>query len=106
MNHSRIAAEVLRFRFGTLDDHAGARRGLPFDVDEAAEVVVACGDPGVDRALRMVGEAWQAAGLDPGAIDHRWAPGDAARLRTVGGAALLDAVDDLVAGLSRCRTHT
>ena len=71
----------------------------------AAEIVVACGDPGVDRALRVVGETWRAAGLSPGAIDHRWSAGDVARMRNVGGSALLDAIDDLVAGLTRCRSR-
>ena len=35
MNHTRIAAEVLRFRLGTLDKGIG----VPFDLDEAAEIV-------------------------------------------------------------------
>lgn len=101
MNHTRIAAEVLRFRLDTLEQASGTT----FDLIEAAEIVVACGDPGVDRALRVVGETWRAAGLSPGAIDHRWSAGDVARMRNVGGSALLDAIDDLVAGLTRCRSR-
>lgn len=101
MNHTRIAAEVLRFRLGTLDKGIG----VPFDLDEAAEIVVACGDPGADQALRVVGETWRAAGLPPTAIDHQWSAGDIARMRNVGGATLIDAIDELVAGLARCRSR-
>ncbi|MEE3275997.1 MAG: hypothetical protein VX240_07250 [Actinomycetota bacterium] len=101
MNHTRIAAEVLRFRLDTLSGHTD----VPFDLHEAAEVVVACGDPGVDRALRVVGETWRTAGLAPAAIDHPWSAGEIDRMRNVGGATLLDAVDELVAGLARCRSR-
>ena len=101
MNHTRIAAEVLRFRLGTLDKSVV----VPFDLNEAAEIVIACGDPGADRALRVVGETWRAAGLSPTAIDHQWSAGDIARLRNVGGTTLLDAIDELVAGLARCRSR-
>ena len=73
------------------------------DPEEAGAILVACGDPGVDHALRMVGQTWQQAGLIPETIEQPWAAGDAARLRSVGGTALLDALDDLVSGISRCR---
>ena len=55
------------------------------------------------RSLRMLGQTWQQAGLVPEAIDLPWSAGDAARLRSVGGTALLDALDELVTGVSRCR---
>jgi hypothetical protein len=51
----------------------------------------------------MVGHTWVQAGLVPESIDHPWSAGDAARLRSVGGTALLDALDELVTGVSRCR---
>ena len=103
MNHTRIAAEALRFRLGTLTQVGGPSTVL--DVEEAAELVVACADPGVDRALRLVGETWHAAGLPTNAIAQPWTPGATARLRNVGGGNLLDALDDLVTGIGRCQVR-
>ena len=101
MNHARIASEALRFRLGTFSTPIGGSPAL--DPEEAGAILVACGDPGVDHALRMVGQTWQQAGLIPETIEQPWSAGDAARMRSVGGAALLDALDDLVSGISRCR---
>ena len=70
MNHARIATEALRFRMGTFSAQADSPPGL--NADEAGELLVACGDPGVDHALRMVGETWCEAGLTPDHIDHPW----------------------------------
>ena len=101
MNHARIATEALRFRLGTFSARVDSPPGL--NADEAGALLVACGDPGVDHALRMVGETWCQAGLTPDHIDHPWTAGEAARLRSVGGSALLDALDELVTGVTRCR---
>jgi len=102
MNHARIAAEALRFRLGTLSEPSG--NGNPaVDTSEAGEILAACGDPGVDSALRMLGDTWRAAGLEPTTIDRPWTAGDTARLRTVGGVKLFDTLDQLVTGVSRCR---
>ena len=101
MNHARIATEALRFRLGTLTTRAEGAHGL--DPVEAGDILITCGDPGVDQALRMLGQTWMQAGLVPESIDHPWSAGDAARLRSVGGTALLDALDELVTGVSRCR---
>ena len=84
MNHARIAMEALRFRLGTLP--SAARH-----------------TPGVDRAIRVLGETWQAAGLPPTGIDKPWTAGEAARLRSAGGVELLDTLDELVTGITRCR---
>ena len=101
MNHARIATEALRFRLGTLITRAEGPQGL--DPVKACDILVTCGDPGVDQALRMVGQTWMQAGLVPESIDLPWSAGDSARLRSVGGTALLDALDELVTGVSRCR---
>ena len=109
MNHARIAAEALRFRLGTFasgtaDQGNGATpHDSGFNATEAGEILAACGDPGVDSALRLLGETWQAAGLPVSTMDRPWSAGDAARLRTVGGVRLLDTLDELVTGVSRCR---
>ena len=73
--------------------------------EEAGALLVSCCDPGVDHALRLVGETWTQAGLALEQIDHPWSAGDVARLRSVGGTRLLDALDELVTGVSRCRVH-
>ena len=101
MNHARIATEALRFRLGTLATRGEGPQGLK--PEEAGDILVTCGDQGVDQALRMLGQTWQQAGLMLEAIDLPWSAGDAARLRAVGGTALLDALDELVTGVSRCR---
>ncbi|HCV34622.1 MAG TPA: hypothetical protein DGF10_08135 [Acidimicrobiaceae bacterium] len=103
MNHARIATEALRFRMGTFS--AGSESPPILDPDEAGAILVACCDPGVDHALRLVGETWFQAGLSPEQIDHPWSPVDVARLRSVGGTRLLDALDELVTGVSRCRVR-
>ncbi len=102
MNHARIAAEALRFRLGTLSESNGDDTS-PVDTSEAGEILAACGDPRVDSALRMLGDTWREAGLEPTTIDRPWTAGDTARLRTVGGMQLLDTLDQLVTGVSRCR---
>ncbi|HJL83694.1 MAG TPA: hypothetical protein QGF43_07315, partial [Acidimicrobiales bacterium] len=81
MNHARIAAEALRFRLGTLSEpnHNGSP---PVDTSEAGEILAACGDPGVDSALRMLGDTWRAAGLEPTTIDRPRTAGGTARLPT------------------------
>ncbi len=101
MNHARIAMEALRFRLGTLPSAARHTPGV--DPEEAGRLLAACGDPGVDRAIRVLGETWQAAGLPPAGIDKPWTAGEAARLRSAGGVELLDTLDELVTGITRCR---
>ncbi|MEE2767625.1 MAG: hypothetical protein VX833_00230 [Actinomycetota bacterium] len=101
MNHALIAKEALRFRLGTLP--LGASKTPALDTEEAGQLLAACGDPEVDRALRVLGETWQAAGLPSAGIDRPWTAGEAARLRSAGGAKLLDTLDELVTGITRCR---
>ena len=93
--------EALRFRLGTLPSVARHTPGV--DPEEAGRPLAACGDPGVDRAIRVLGETWQAAGLPPTGIDKPWTAGEAARLRSAGGVELLDTLDELVTGITRCR---
>ena len=101
INHARIASEALRFRLGTFSTPVDGPPAV--DPEEAGAILGACGDPGVDHALRMVGQTWQQAGLIPEPSEQPWAAGDAARMRSVGGTALLDALDDLVSGISSSR---
>ena len=93
--------EALRFRLGTLPSTARNNPGV--DPEEAGRLLAACGDPGVDRAIRVLGETWHAAGLPSTGIDTPWTAGEAARLRSAGGGELLDTLDELVTGITRCR---
>jgi hypothetical protein len=59
MHHGQLTLEALRFRLDTLQPENPGR----FDIEQAADVAVASGDPVIDRALRIIGEAWLDAGL-------------------------------------------
>ncbi len=99
MNHARIAAAALRFRQETLQQTlVDSRR---FDVERAAACAVGCGDPEIDAAIRRLGTAWRRAGLDPVRMCEPWCEADARRLLASGGAAVIDALDDIVRGVTR-----
>ena len=101
MNHARIASEALRFRLGTFSTPVGGPPAV--DPEEAGAILVACGDPGVDHALRMVGQTWQQAGLIPETIEQPWSAGDAALMLFVGGTALLRSEERCVGKACRSR---
>jgi hypothetical protein len=98
VNHAKIAAEALRFRMATLQDPIVDP--TRFDIDGAAAFAVTCGDPTVDSAIRRLGTAWVRAGLDPVDICLPWRDADARRLLRSGGPDLIDALDDIVRGIS------
>ena len=104
MNHARIAAEALRFRMATLQDTLVDPRR--FDIDRAAACAVGCGDPDIDAAIRRLGTAWVRAGLEPERMCEPWRSGDADRLLHCGGTAVIDALDDIVRGVSRQAVFT
>lgn len=94
MNHSRIAAEAIRFRITTI------RRPLvdseTIDVEAMAAASVAAGVPEVDASLRQIATAWRQAGFDIEALGRPWT-GEAAeffRSRPE----LIDAIDLIVTG--------
>lgn len=98
MNHAKIAAEALRFRMRTLQ-HPLVDPDR-FDVEAAAAVAVSCGDPLIDSAMRRLGAAWRRAGLSPDRISEPWHDADANRLLDICGSSVIDALDDIVRGLS------
>jgi hypothetical protein len=98
LSHAKIAAEALRFRMRTLPETlADPAR---FDIDGAATFAVTCGDPMIDGALRRLGTAWRRAGLDLAKMDQPWRDNDARRLLSTGGTDVIDALDDILRGLS------
>jgi hypothetical protein len=99
VNHARIAAAALRFRHETLQQTLVDPNR--FDVERAAACAVGCGDPEIDAAIRRLGTAWCRAGLDPARMCEPWCEPDARRLLATGGAAVIDALDDIVRGVTR-----
>jgi hypothetical protein len=98
VNHARIAAEALRFRMRTLPGSLVDPER--FDVDGAADFAVSCGDPTIDAAMRRLGTAWRRAGLDPEQMSQPWREDHARRLLSSGGTDVIDALDDIVRGIS------
>ncbi len=103
MNHAQIAKEALNMRLATLPSNVA--HGLLLDTRKAGELLAACGDSGVDRAIRNLGDAWQNAGLPPESIEKPWTEEQIEDLISVGGNELLDILDELVNGITRCKIH-
>ena len=97
MNHTRIAAEAIRFRISTI------RRPLvsseTIDVDAMAAAAVAAASPEVDSALRVIATAWQRAGFDPEELSEPWRGEQAEYFRSR--PELIDLIDVIVRGASR-----
>lgn len=93
MNHTRIAAEALRYRLNLV------RRPLvddtEWDLDQMASQSVTAADPRVDSAIRRVATAWTRAGLRPESLCEPWA-GDEVDALFQGCPELVDALDDIV----------
>ena len=103
MNHAQIAKEALNMRLATLPSNVA--NGLLLDTGKAGELLAACGDSGVDKAIRNLGDTWQNAGLPPESIEKPWTEEQIEDLISVGGNELLDILDELVNGISRCKIH-
>ena len=103
MNHAQIAKEALNMRLATLSSNVA--NGLLLDTRKAGELLAACGDPGVDKAIRNLGDTWQEAGLPPESIEKPWTEEQIKDLVSVGGNELLDILDELVKGITRCKIH-
>ena len=94
MNHTRIAAEAIRFRISTI------RRPLvsneTVDVDAMATAAITAASPEVDAALRIVATAWQRAGFEPEALVQPWRGEQAEYFRSRPN--LIDTIDVIVRG--------
>ncbi len=94
MNHTRIAAEAIRFRISTI------RRPLvdseAVDVEAMASAAVTAATPEVDQALRILATEWQRAGFEPEALVRPWQGEQAEYLRSRPD--LIDAIDVIVRG--------
>ena len=103
MNHAQIAKEALNMRLATLTPNI--TNELLLDTRKAGELLAACGDPSVDKAIRNLGDTWQEAGLPPESIERPWTEKQIKDLILVGGNELLDILDELVNGITRCKIH-
>ncbi len=96
MNHTRIAAEAIRFRISTI------RRPLvsseTIDVDAMAAAALAAASPEVDSALRVIATAWQRAGFDPEELIEPWRGEQAEHFRNR--PEFIDLIDVIVQGAS------
>ena len=103
MNHAQIAKEALNMRLATLPSNI--TNELLLDTRKAGELLAACGDPSVDKAIRNLGDTWQEAGLPPEMIEGPWTEKQIKDLILVGGNELLDILDELVNGITRCKIY-
>lgn len=93
MNHTRIAAEALRYRLNLV------RRPLvddsEWDLEQMASQSVTAADPRVDAAIRRVATAWMRAGFRPEGLCEPW-HGDDVDALFHSCPDLVDALDDIV----------
>lgn len=94
MNHTRIAAEAIRFRVSTIRRPLVSSEAL--DVDSMAVAAITAAAPEVDRALRTVATAWIQAGFDPAGLVRPWRGAQAEHFRSR--PELIDAIDVIVRG--------
>jgi len=99
LNHTRIAAEALRYRFNLV--RVPLVGDSEVDIELMAGATVAAADPTVDSALRRIATAWVRAGIEPERLCQPWDCPEA-RALFAGRPDLIDALDDIV----RVATHT
>lgn len=93
MNHSRIAAEALRYRLNLV--RSPLVDDSDWDLDQMANQSVTAADPRVDSAIRHIATAWVRAGFRPEGLCEPWA-GDDVDALFHGCPDLVDALDDIV----------
>lgn len=93
MNHTRIAAEAIRYRLGLVK--APLIHLTDVELEQMAGVTVAAADPSVDAAIRRIGTAWTQAGMDPGGLGRVWNCPEVQSLFHKN-PDLVDALDDIV----------
>jgi hypothetical protein len=93
VNHTRIAAEALRYRLnlvrGPLVDDS------EWDLEQMASQSVTAADPRVDTAIRHIATAWTRAGFRPEELCVPWV-GDDVDALFHDCPQLVDALDDIV----------
>ncbi len=93
VNHTRIAAEAIRYRLNLVKSPLVQLSEL--ELEKMAGATVAAADPLVDAAIRRIGTAWTQAGLEPTALCLDW---DCPEVRELfhDNPDLVDALDDIV----------
>ena len=93
MNHTRIAAEAIRYRLDLV--RGPLVTSADWDLDAMAGATVAAADPAVDGAIRRIATAWIRAGLPADGLCRPWACPEA-RALFGSNPDLVDALDDIV----------
>ncbi len=93
MNHTRIAAEAIRYRLDLVK--APLVHLTDVELEQMAATTVAAADPTVDAAIRRIGTAWTQAGMDPVGLGRVW---NCPEVRSLfrENPDLVDALDDIV----------
>lgn len=93
MNHTRIAAEALRYRLNLVRGPLVGDRDC--DIEQMADHSVTAADPTVDSAIRQIATAWTRAGLEATRLAEPWTAPEVDRL-FASRPDLVDALDDIV----------
>ena len=93
MNHTRIAAEAMRYRLYLVRGPLVADDD--WDLDQMASQSVTAADPRVDGAIRRLATAWTRNGLAPEALCEPWCGTDVDHLFATH-PELIDAIDDIL----------
>lgn len=93
MNHTRIAAEALRYRLNLV--RSPLVHDDQWDLEAMAGASVAAADPRVDSAIRRIATEWVRAGLEPGSLCAPWSGAEVDDLFTAR-PDLVDALDDIL----------
>ena len=93
MNHTRIAAEALRYRLNLV--RGPLVHDQDWDLEQMAGQSVTAADPTVDGAIRRLATEWSRAGLDVHALCEPWTGAAVDDLFTQH-PELVDALDDIV----------
>jgi hypothetical protein len=93
VNHTRIAAEALRYRLNLVS--RPLVDNSEWDLEQMASHSVTAADPRVDSAIRRIATAWTRSGLDPQALCEPWL-GDGVDAMFCASPELVDALDDIV----------
>ena len=93
MNHTRIAAEAIRYRLDLV--RGSLVTSSDWDIESMAGATVAAADPSADSAIRRIATAWVRSGLPADALCRPWACPEA-RALFADNPDLVDALDDIV----------
>jgi len=93
VNHTRIAAQAIRYRLDLV--RSPMLDPNPTQLEQMAGATVAAAEPSVDSAIRRIATAWIDAGIEPELLCQRWG-GPSIDQLFHSNPCLIDALDDIV----------